>query len=111
MHDQAAAGAIARPPYEITRVRRQATTGFCNVLRETNAARLSRRVLVPVSIVATHKGDGRYRSLGADAAETLRAVREEGRIVWGISAKWTDEPGGSSDTCENRPNSPFRALS
>jgi hypothetical protein len=89
LHDQAAAGAIARPAFEITRVRCMPAKGFCNVRRETNAPRLSRTEVGRFEIVYEAKtGAWRYAALDEEAAGSLAEARERQRLLWAISATW-----------------------
>jgi hypothetical protein len=85
-HDQSSAGAIARPPFTVSRVRCVDAQGFCNVTRQTETREFFRvtRSRVPIRSV---EGALRWRYRGIDeAARAQLDNARRGRTLWAISA-------------------------
>jgi hypothetical protein len=85
-HDQSSVGAVARPPFTVTRVRCVERRGFCNVTRQTTTKTF---VLVELLRVRVRRAAGSrgwsYSGLD-DSAVTALGTARSGRTLWLISA-------------------------
>jgi hypothetical protein len=85
-HDQSSVGAVARPPFVVTKVRCIEAGEFCNVTRQTTTRRFTLVELLRVR-VQREPGSRQWSYRGVDeAANTALDSARDGHLIWAISA-------------------------